>query len=93
MKLMNSAVCVIAFNAINHMMEHELYAEVRYYGSYCSMRAYYILLSIESTSDYTDTGILYKHLVQHYPHTAYTHVIAHQEERQRKYSSNRTRNR
>ena len=30
--------------------------------------------------DYTDTGILYKHLVQHYPHTTYTHVKAHQED-------------
>ena len=30
--------------------------------------------------DYTDTGILYKHLVQHYPHTTYSHVKAHQED-------------
>ena len=30
--------------------------------------------------DYTDTGILYKHLIQHYHHTTYTHVKAHQED-------------
>ena len=29
--------------------------------------------------DYTDTGLLYKHLVQHYHHCTYSHVKAHQE--------------
>ena len=40
MKVMDRTVCVIAFNTSNHMMKHELYAEVRYYGSYYCLRAY-----------------------------------------------------